>query len=154
VTASEFVYTYATIRNVVNEHDNQIREGKPAKTKKRFGFIPGKDKPLVNFDTPALVITKQGAQEQDRNLSLKYPITAAAIKSFLERNRNLLKEDSGGDIQFQDDEKKRAKPSSDFDALSCEKGMAVLSQFDGDLLDYDDRLSTEDGIVYGITINR
>ena len=139
----------------MNEHDDQIREGKPAKNKKRFGFIPAGKKPLVKFDTPALVVTKQGAQEKNQNRFLKYPITAVAIKSFLEKNRNLLKvDDGGGDILFQDDEKERAKPSSGFVPLTAEAKMEQLSKFDGELLDYDDKLSAKEGLVYGITINR
>ena len=155
MTASQFVYTYATIRDVVNEHDHQMRQGKPAKTKKRFGFIPGAEKPLVNFNTPALVVTKLGAQIVRHNFFLRHSVTADMIRKFLQLNRNLLKEpNGGGDISFQDDEEERAKPSSGFEPLTLEERMVELSRFDGELLEYDDRLSNKDGIVYGITINR
>lgn len=148
---SDFVYSYATIRRVVNDHDRLIRDGIP-KTKKKYLFF-GEELPMVDMYRPELVVTQRGGQETMEEQFLKYPITAIAIKEFLENNRNFLAQNSatGGDVTFNISDKQ----SSELPPLYEEQRMAEVARlYDGELIDFDDELTSNGGLVYGVTINR
>jgi hypothetical protein len=139
------IYGYANLRNLVKEHDRVYRKGVPAKDKGGFLGFNKKDKKLVDFDTPAHIVTQDGAQP-DRGRYLKYDITAQAILKFLELNRNLLKEDKdGGDIVL--DESEGENPPLAFETKL--RKFIGLGQ-DARIIEFDDEFSSKN-LVYGIT---
>lgn len=146
--SSQFVYKYGKIRRVVNNHDNLIRNGVPAKT----GLLGLKTLPLGDFYRPELIVTQRGGQDDDPNRYMNYAVTADAILEFLSNNRNLLKEDeeTGKEIEFQQLDTK----SEDLPKMYTESNIESLSRFDGEIIDYDDEDTNADGLVYGITLNR
>ena len=82
------------LRNIVRENHET--------TKKKFIWF-GEEKEY-KFDTPALIITQEGAQEKSANAYLKYPITPNAILEFVAKNRRLLKEPNPGyGLEFDED---------------------------------------------------
>jgi len=91
---SDFVYSFANVRSIVKEN-----EGEQRSTSRWFG-----EKYTVAFDTPALILTQDGAQEQSKDKLLKYVITPDAIKLFMELNRKWFKEPvtdgNAGDWEF------------------------------------------------------
>lgn len=133
------------LRNIVNQHDNLIREKIPATETKLFGLIKT-TKTLVDFHRPELIVTQRGAQSDNPNRYLMYPITAAAILEFIALNRQFL-DDSGGNVKF-------VAGNGDNSELQMEADLREMSKFDGELLDYDDQETSHEGLCYGITINR
>jgi hypothetical protein len=138
------------LRNIVNQHDNLIREKIPATEKKLFGLIKTK-KPLVDFHRPELIVTQRGGQPDNPNRYLKYSITADAILGFIAHNRQFLDDRDGsgghGDVRF-------VAGNGDNTELKMEADLREMSKFDGELLDYDDQETSHEGVCYGITINR
>lgn len=144
---SEFVYTYGTIRRVVNDHDRLIRDGKPLSE----GFLGLRKKKLVDMYRPELVVTQRGAQDDDPNKYMNYAVTGPALIEFLSNNRQFLKQDEeGGDVEFQELNEK----SENLPELYTERKIDTLSKFDGEIVDYFDQTTNKYGFVYGITINR
>jgi len=143
LAGSSLIYGYANLRKLIKEYDRAIREGIPAKEKGNFFGFNKKDKPLVDFDTPALIVTVKGSQE-DRGRYLKYDITAQAILKFLELNRKLLK-DENGDIVL--DESEVEHPP-----LKFEKELRDLidRRLDARITEFDDQFNNNE-LVYGIT---
>jgi len=142
LAGSSLIYKYANLRNLINEYDSAIRKGVPAKDKGNFFGFNKKDKPLVHFNTPALIVTNDGAQ--DRGRYLKYDITAQAILKFLELNRNLLK-DENGDIVL--DESEGEHPPLDFEK---ELRSFIGYGYDARITEFDDQFNSNE-LVYGIT---
>jgi hypothetical protein len=146
LAGSSLIYGYAKIRNLVYEHDRNIRTIRnmpyPAKGGGFFGFNK-KDKPLVNFNTTALVVTDEGSQDE-RGRYLKYDISAQAILSFLEQNRKLLKDGEDG-IEVDESE-------VDHPPLAFEKQLTNLidMHIDARITEFDDQFSGKE-LVYGIT---
>ena len=87
---SMFVYGFANLRRIVNANEGQIRK------KKKPGWFSGSEKYTVAFDTPALIITQDGAQDDDYDRFFKYTVTPDAIKLFIEKNRKWFDEPEGG----------------------------------------------------------
>ena len=137
IDGSEFVYTFATLRKIVQEHDKI--EGDPKKMKD----------PIVNFKRPELIVTQRGSQIQNENRLFKYSVTAAAISEFVRLNRNFLKETArGGDIEFVVDGDNHTKLALE-DTLN-----EFATNIDGEIIDYDDQFTQNSGLVYGIVVNR
>ncbi len=91
---SDFIYHFADIRRIVKENEGQER-------KRRTGRFSRSERYTVAFDTPALILTQDGAQDKDDNQYLKYDITPDAIKLFMEKNRKWFYEpEGGGDWEF------------------------------------------------------
>jgi hypothetical protein len=135
------------LRNIVNQHDNLIRDKIPAYETKFF-FIKTA-LPLVDFYRPELIVTQRGAQSDNPNRYLMYPITAVAILEFIANNRQFLDDNKGeSDVKFV------AAGDGDNTNLKMEADLREMSKFDGELLDYDDQETSHEGLCYGITINR
>jgi hypothetical protein len=147
-TASRFVYTYGTIRRVVNNHDSLIRENEPLKK----GITGRREEPMVDFYRPELIVTQRGGQDDDPNRYMNYSVTPAAMTEFLSNNRQFLKQsEEGGDVEFQQLDAK----SEDLPKLFTEKTMEAASErFDGEIVDYMDEKTNKFGLVYGIVLNR
>ena len=145
--ASKFVYKYGNIRKVVMEHDNKTRGGVPEKE----GFLGRKEKPLVDFYRSDLIMTQSGSQRNNPNRYLKYPVTLDAMLEFLGNNRHLLK-DSKEDNAFEFQQ--LATESKALPELVTERELETLSIFDGEIIDYSDKKTNKEGLVYGITINK
>ena len=119
LAGSSLTYNYVTLRN---EARDKIRKD-------------GKD----SLDTPALIITDDGAQENGKNQYLKYPITAAAMKKFVDLNPKFVNGIEG--LEFQD------KASPWFNILTA------MIQIDGEIREFDDQFSSKE-LVYALTINK
>jgi hypothetical protein len=147
LAGSSLIYGYAKLQNLINENDRAVRDGKPAKTDGFIGFYK-KDKPLVDFNTPARIVTQDGSQP-DRGRYLKYDITAQAILKFLELNRKLLNDEN---------EKGKKGPivvdESDVEhpPLAFEKELRkiIALNLDARITEFDDQFSGKE-LVYGIT---
>ena len=73
-----------------------------SKCKKKFGIFSRPNK-LVEFDTPALIWTQDAPKTRKR--FLQYDITLHALKEFLAKNKQFLREKQpGGDLEFDDTE--------------------------------------------------
>mmetsp|Transcript_37059 Transcript_37059/g.68640 ORF Transcript_37059/g.68640 Transcript_37059/m.68640 type:complete len:471 (-) Transcript_37059:166-1578(-) len=138
---SSFVYAFRNIRNIVKTND-----GKPKK--KKTGLFR-REEYTVKFDTPALVLTQKGAQEEDDNKFFKYTVTPDAIKLFIEKNRKWFKEpEGGGDWTF---DKSVSEKTTPFIFESEVKG---VMQDNLKIVDYDDEFSTDEGgLVYAVVVN-
>ena len=100
---SDFVYSFANVRRVVKKNRDQIK-------KKKTGWFSSEEY-KVEYDTPALILTQRGAQEEDDNQYLKYDITAAMIKEFMEKNRKWFVEpEGGGDWVFDETVTEKTEP--------------------------------------------
>ena len=90
---SDFVYSFANVRRIVKANEGQTR-------KKSTGWFSS-EKYTVPFDTPALILTQDGAQERSKHKLFKYVVTPDAIKLFMEKNRKWFDEpEGGGDWKF------------------------------------------------------
>ena len=76
------IYSLLQLQNIVRNN-----KGKKTRAWQYFG-----EEKEHRFDTPALIITEQGAQGQDANHALRYKSTLNTILTFLQKNRKWLKE--------------------------------------------------------------
>jgi len=138
---SDFVYSFANVRRVVKKNRDQIK-------KKKTGWFSSEEY-KVEYDTPALILTQRGAQEEDDNQYLKYDITAAMIKEFMEKNRKWFVEpEGGGDWVFDKTVTEKTEP------FLLEEMVDLCAKDNMRFYDYDDEFSTAaGGLVYGVIIN-
>ncbi|KAK1733750.1 lipase class 3 family protein [Skeletonema marinoi] len=140
---SDFVYQFANVRRIVKEND-----GKQRSTSRWFG-----KKYTVAFDTPALIRTQDGAQEQSKDKLLKYVITPDAIKEFMELNRKWYKEPvdedgNAGDWEF---DKTVTEKNESF---LLEAAVEEAAKDNMKIVDYDDEFCKgKGGLVYGVVVN-
>jgi len=137
-TMSHFVYRFANMRNLVRKHDQTIT--------RKYGYFGKATK--HEFDTPALIITQDGGQDDDDNIYLKYPITLPAIITFLEKNRKFYIED------YENAYLKFDKNHSEMEEFGIERMMKDLGKQDIKIIDYDDSYTDEQGgLVYAVILN-
>ena len=140
--ASNLVYSFANLREIVKDNDSNfnssnVKEG------------------MVEFDKSSLIIT-QGADDENRlfkNTYLKYPITAAAVQSFLENNRKLgfLGYDDG--IVFKPGSRKsRNQPVTEEFPIE-QKLKVLMEKFDAEIVEFDDQFASSE-CLYGVVVNR
>jgi len=150
--ASSFVYTFQGIRDVVRESDPNVPDFRGCDDHdhsnesflSKVGSIFKKKPKQVEFFRPELIITDNGAQELTGNRFLKYPITADAIKLFIENNRRYLTV-KDGDVVLDDEEKNE---------LPFEAGLNDQVKENLQVLDYDDQFTTDKGgLVYSLVVN-
>eukprot|EP00986_Skeletonema_menzelii_P011070 scaffold5593_cov94-Skeletonema_menzelii.AAC.1 len=141
VKISTFVGNLANIRRIV-----KVNEGKTRK-KKTQGFFSRSEKYTVAYDTPALILTQDGAQKKNEDKFLKYPITPDAIKLFLEKNRKWFQD--GNNLKFDESVTEKTKP------FRVEKMIdEAVQDYNQKIIDYNDEFSTKQGgLVYGIGVN-
>ncbi len=99
---SDFVYSFANVRKIVKTNRDQIK-------KKSTGWFSSEEY-KVEYDTPALILTQRGAQEEGENKYLKYVITPNAIKEFMEKNRKWFSEPEGGDWVYDETVTDKTEP--------------------------------------------
>ena len=120
---SSFVYTFREIRNIVKTNDGKIMK------KKRTGLLKRSEKCTVAFDTPAHILTQDGAYSQ-KDTFLKYKITPDAIKLFLEKNRKWFYEARGGALKFDKSVTEKTEP------FVLENEMKIMTQDNLKIVDY------------------
>jgi hypothetical protein len=142
---SQFVYDYASIRELVLKHDKFLTAD--VDEKKR-------NKDIVEFVTPALVVTKKSADVGHlKSAVLKHTVTLAAIIEFVNKNRHLIMEDDGGNLVLRPKED-REKDPDDFDKLSFEsRYRRLLNNYDSDIWEFDDEYSSNE-LVFSVIVNR
>mmetsp|Transcript_21018 Transcript_21018/g.26537 ORF Transcript_21018/g.26537 Transcript_21018/m.26537 type:complete len:458 (+) Transcript_21018:143-1516(+) len=146
---SQLIYQYVYIRRMVQEHESTVN-GNDKKTEEEKKSIP-----IIEFDTPALVVTDNAAGVEFKKSKLKHVITAAAIREFLTRNRAYVKEDKGGDLTF--DETGKNKEITKVE----EKLRSLEGRFNADIIEYDDSYVNNEGLLglgsellYSVVVNR
>eukprot|EP00985_Skeletonema_marinoi_P023971 scaffold16299_cov110-Skeletonema_marinoi.AAC.1 len=130
---SDFVYSFANVRRIVKANEGQTR-------KKSTGWFSS-EKYTVAYDTPALILTQDGAQERSKHKLFKYVVTPDAIKLFMEKNRKWFDEpEGGGDWKFDKTVTEKTDP------FLLEASVVEATQ--------DDEFSTKGGgLVYGVVVN-
>lgn len=135
---SDLMYTFASLRDVVNDHS------------KTFGAVDnGLTK--VEFTDPHLIVTQNDEQdlESRANAFLRTTVSAADMLKFLELNRNFY---VGDDLAF--NEEWSNKTAAETDPLAVEKDLKVMAEeYDAEFWEYDDQFAERD-LVYGLIINR
>eukprot|EP00984_Skeletonema_dohrnii_P028686 scaffold18737_cov117-Skeletonema_dohrnii-CCMP3373.AAC.6 len=139
---SDFVYSFANVRRIVKEN-----EGEQRSTSRWFG-----EKYTVAFDTPALILTQDGAQEQSKDKLFKYVVTPDAIKLFMEKNRKWFKEPvtdgNAGDWEFDKTVTEKTEP------FLLEAAVDAATKDNMKIVDYDDEFCKgKGGLVYGVVVN-
>jgi hypothetical protein len=122
VKISAFVYAFRDIRAIVKTH----KQGE-IKTRKTGWFSSEEYK--VEYVTPAHIITQDGAQGKDKNQLLKYNITLAAIKQFIEENRKWFTYENGS---WKFDETRTEKTEK----FPVEKELEILMEDNIQIIDY------------------
>lgn len=139
--ASNLVYSFANLRDIVNDNDSNINSSNVKEG-------------MVEFDKPSLIIT-QGADDGNRlfkNTYLKHPITASAVHTFTESNRKLglLGYDDG--IVFKPGCKKSW--NQPIEELPIEQKLKVLMEkFDAEIVEFDDEFASSE-CLYAVVVNR
>jgi len=147
VIVSRLVYYFAEIRDIVKKHEMH------------FNITPGmteedkKLKQLVAFDTPALVDTRESAYDPFPAAKLKNPVTFAAVKEFLIRNKGYFKQP---DITTAPEFVYEGHNDDPIYMLECLEKMTAT--FDADIVEFDDKFAQEGlkdtELVYAIIVNR
>ena len=119
---SNFVYAFRDIRAIVKTH----KQGE-IKTRKTGWFSSEEYK--VEYVTPAHIITQDGGQAKDKNQLLKYNITLAAIKQFIEENRKWFTYENGS---WKFDETRTEKTEK----FPVEKELEILMEDNIQIIDY------------------
>jgi hypothetical protein len=97
--------------------------------KERTGLLKRPEKCTVAFDTPAHILTQDGAYSQ-KDTFLKYKITPDAIKLFLEKNRKWFYEARGGALKFDKSVTEKTEP------FVLENEMKIMTQDNLKIVDY------------------
>jgi len=141
IKMSCFVYDFRNIRNIVKTNDGMTK-------KKKTGLFR-REEYKVAFDTPSLILTQKGDQEEDENRFFKYAVTLNAIKLFIEKNRKWFKEpEGGGDWTFDKSVSEKTTP------FIFESVVKDVMQENLKIVDYDDEFSTDKGgLVYAVIVN-
>jgi len=143
--SSQLVYGYAAIRDVTNNHDEEINnqltvEQKKAKERNGFKFAA--------FDRTTLILTDRAqGDKHSESSSLHYPITAAAILTFIQLNRHLINDKLGFRKEGIN------KQPGDFPELKIEAQLQTLGKFDAEIWEFDDRFEKSE-LVYSIIVNK
>ena len=122
VKVSSFVYGFRDLRAVV-------KKNKQGTIKKRSTGWFSSEEYKVEYVTPAHIITQKGAQEDNKNQHLKYDITLAAIKQFLEENRKWFLQD-GNKWTFDESRTEKKHP------FPLENELDVLMEDNLRMIDY------------------
>jgi len=147
IKGSEFVYTYGSVRRILLKHDKTLKK---IRGNKEWLGLPNESEYLVEFDSPDLVKELFGNERFDDIRYFKKPIKAEAYLEFLRRNRKYFKQaPDGGPVKFNFN----YKFSSGLQ-LPYEEYMAKATEVDGRLLELDDELTLEGGLVYAMLSNR
>jgi len=141
---SALAYSYATLRDIVRDHEITIPENKD-------------NEDAVAFTQPDLIYTQHHGEEPEfKDTHMKYPVTAVAILKFIKLNRRFLK-DEEGTLTFDKDGDAHLEEGGDKVLNISRRLMQVDDEFDADIVDFDDEF-VEEGmkseLVYSIIANR
>ena len=137
------MYGFGFLRSVVDTHEKTFNEHLSDQKKKEVG--------IVEFDTPALVDTRNSAANPFPEAKLKNPITAAAILEFLRLNKKYIRQAEFEDLEF-------AKDGDNTENIFLTKKLEELGEnFDADIVEFDDQFADErlfSTLVFSIVVNR
>jgi predicted lipase len=139
------MYDFSDIRKFVDKHETTFNPGLTEKEKAR--------KKIVAFDTPALVDTRFSADKQFPSTKMKNPVTAAAMKEFLDRNKKFIRQDALADPEFVYDGSNTEVP------YSAELLGDMRDSFDADIIEFDDKFGNfnwggQGTLVFSVIVNR
>lgn len=140
---SQLIYDLEFLRSVVDTHEKTFNEHLSDRKKKEVG--------IVEFDTSALVDTRNSAADPFPKAKLKHPITAAAILQFLRLNKKYIRQSEGEDLEF-------AKDGDNTENIFFTKKLEDLGEnFDADIVEFDDEFAEGrlfSTLVFSIVVNR
>jgi len=182
MTANNFVYSFTILRHLVRWHDPEVDNRRKCELdgvmvkkedhcdKKEEELISSKSYEQVEFNRPELIITDAGSiQKTNIMRNLRYPVTPAAIKVFLDENRKYFIEanDKYGGLEFNSNWRDFGKPLPGWFGYTNEneadkKELIVQSyakeqmKTDQLILEYDDTFQEEDGggLVHCLILNK
>jgi hypothetical protein len=143
--ASQLVYRYASIRNLVRKHDRNLSS-----------YVPGccgSEVELVDFITPSNVVTQRCAccakNKVLKSAYLRHCISPRSILKFIQDNRNFI--DEGTRLRPLED---RNKHTNEFNKLHFEiKLERMVSKFDADIWEFDDEYVGSE-LIFAVVVNR
>jgi len=144
-TVSSLVYSFGSLRKLVRDHEETFNPNLNDRQRKK--------KKIVAFDTPALVDTRFSADKKFPSTKMNNPVTAAAIKEFLDKNKKFFKhEELDVDFEF-------LQAGTNEDPLWMAELLEDLdTSFDADIVEYDDKFANERSLntelVYSVIVNR
>jgi len=140
------VYTFVSLRRLVRDHEETFNLN--------LNDMQRKKKKLVAFDTPALVDTRFSADKKFPSTKLNNPVTAVAIKEFLDKNKKFFKQ------KRCDSKLKFLQAGTNEDPLWLAEIIENLgTSFDAEIVEFDDKfaytgvLKTTE-LVYAVIVNR
>lgn len=140
---SQLMYEFQDLRTIVSTHEKYFNMDLTESEKEEVG--------IVEFNTPALVDTRNSAANPFPAAKLKNPVSAAAVLEFLKLNTNYIRHEEGSNMEF--------VPSGDNTELpfTAKKLTALQEKFDADIAEFDDEFANnglKSTLVYSIVVNR
>jgi len=144
-TVSNLVYAFASLRRLVRDHEETFNPNLNDRQRKK--------KKIVAFDTPALVDTRFSADKKFPSTKLNNPVTAVAIKEFLDKNKKFFK------LKRDNPNFKFLQAGTNEDPLWLAESIENLgTSFDADIVEFDDKFAYTDvlktELVYAVIVNR
>mmetsp|Transcript_9456 Transcript_9456/g.10172 ORF Transcript_9456/g.10172 Transcript_9456/m.10172 type:complete len:408 (+) Transcript_9456:196-1419(+) len=143
-TVSKLMYDFSEIRDIVKDHETTFNLDLTEKEKAR--------KKIVAFKSPELIDTRNSADKKFPSTKMKNPVTAAAIKDFLNFNKKFICQESISDKpEFVHD------GSNTKTAYVAEDLADLRDSFDADIIEFDDKfgsLGLKSTLVFSIIVNR
>jgi len=142
---SNLVYAFASLRRLVRDHEETFNPNLNDRQRKK--------KKIVAFDTPALVDTRFSADKKFPSTKLNNPVTAVAIKEFLDKNKKFFK------LKRDNPNFKFLQAGTNEDPLWLAESIENLgTSFDADIVEFDDKFAYTDvlktELVYAVIVNR
>jgi len=141
----DLVYGFASLRRLVSDHEETFNLNLNDRQRKK--------RKIVAFDTPALVDTRFSADKKFPSTKLNNPVTAVAIKEFLDKNKKFfkLKQDEHN-FEF-------LQAGTNEDPLwLAEIVEKIGASFDADIVEFDDKFANESvlktELLYSVIVNR
>lgn len=134
---ASMMYTFATLRQVVNDHSVTFGDD-------------GSGHERVTFVRPHLIVTQLDEQcmETRPNAYLKSSVTAAELLLFLQLNRNYYTEALAFNVDWKLKTAEQTKPFEFEDELEI-----MANKYDAEFWEYDDQFQNSE-LVYGVVVNR
>lgn len=142
---SNLVYGFAELRTLVSDHEETFNPNLNDRQRKK--------KKIVAFDTPALVDTRFSADKQFPSTKMNNPVSAVAIKEFLDKNKKFFKQEPNNyKPEFLQD-------GTNEDNIWLADIVKDLGEsFDADIVEFDDKFANEfflkTELVYSVVVNR
>jgi len=141
---SDLIYDFSDIRDIVKNRETTFNLDLTEKEKVR--------KEIVAFKSPELIDTRNSADKKFPSTKMKNPVTAAAIKDFLNFNKKFIRQESMYDkLKFVYD------GSNTKTAYVAEDLADLRDSFDADIIEFDDKFGSmglKSTLVFSIIVNR